>query len=482
MRYDKRTISRRSLLRSLVAGSAASLLAACGGATTPQVDAPAVAPTAAPAADGEPTALPLPQGDRGKLTVIHRTEYFEAPQQKFRSTVEELARERGVQLDISTANPAMFGDFNAKMQAAVQAGNPPDFAYHTLSVQQMHFLDIVEDVTDIVEELIGKYGAVVPLSAEAEAKIDGRWYSIPFRSQADAWFARRDVFEAAGIDVFSLETLDDFRDAALQVSDASKEIWGWGFTLNKSDDGHAFITNVIQNFGGRFVDQTGQKVAFNSPETVRAVEWLAETYMSEKYQPMLPPGVSSWTDTSNNETFLAGKIAYTYNAFTLYGKAKLDNNPIFPNIAVLRRPMNQDRATRFEAGGIGWISIFKGAKNPDLAREATMELLDPQHFMPMVESGGGFFLPAYKNQWTDDITAIDPNYATLKEIIFSESGYTGQSYPAAPNPAIANINALSITSQMMTFVLAGTMTPSQAVEDAHKRMVQLFDELGLPQS
>jgi multiple sugar transport system substrate-binding protein len=353
--------------------------------------------------------------------------------------------------------------------------------YHTLNIPQMQFLDIVEDVSDVVEEAIQKYGDVVPVVAEKNAKIDGKWWAVPFMSNTGAWFARRDIFEAAGIDVDTLDTYDKRRDAALAVSDASKEIWGWGLTINKSGDGHGVITGAIQAFGGRFVDETGTKVTFNSPETLAAVKWLQETYTGEKYKPMLPPGIESWTDPSNNEAFLAGKIALTNNAFTIYGKAKLDKNPIFPNIAVLHVPNTND-GQRLESGGNGWFTIFKGSKNVDLAKETILHMLDPQNFMPMVQGGGGLFLPAYKNLWTDEVVALDPNFPTLKEIIFNPVAFTGQAYPADPNPAIAGIDAQAITSQMMTNVTTGQMTPEEAVQDAHERIVQIFEELGLPQS
>jgi len=436
--------------------------------------ATAVPPTATP--------LPLPEGAAGKLTIIHRTEYFEEPQKIFRSTVEAFAKAKGAELDISTANPEAFGDFTAKMQAAVQAGVPPDLGYHVLSIPQMHFLDIVEDVTDVVEAAIAKYGDVVPVTAKLNANIDGKWWAVPFRSESGGWFARKDLFEAAGVDVTKLETLDQRRDAALKVSDPSKEIWGWGLTINRSGDGHSLITITIQDFGGRFVDESGTKVTFKSPETVAAVTWLAEIYTSDKYKPMLPPGVESWTDPSNNEAFLAGKIALTSNAYTVYGKAKKDNNPIFPNIYVLRTPKTNDGKQRLESGASGWLTIFKGAKNIDLAKELIVDLLDPKNFMPMVQQGGGLFLPAYKNLWTDEVLAIDSNFPTLKEIMFNDTAYTGQAYPAKPNPAIAGIDAQSVLSQMMTNVTTGQMTPEEAVQDAHDKIVQIFEELGLPQS
>src|SRR6185312_8086390 len=102
---------------------------------------PALAQDAKPAPDA-----PLPVGGSGKLTVIHRTEYFEAAQTAFRDTVTEFAKANGAELDISTTNPESFGDFLGKMTAAVKAGNPPDFAYTSnVSIAQMHLLDLVED-------------------------------------------------------------------------------------------------------------------------------------------------------------------------------------------------------------------------------------------------------------------------------------------------------------------------------------------------
>jgi len=395
--------------------------------------------------------------------------------------VTQFVADQGAQLDISTANPEAFGDFTSKVQAAVQAGNPPDLAYHTLSIPQLHFLDTLEDVTDVVEEAIKLYGDVVPITAAKNAQIEGRWWAVPFQSNSGAWFARRDIFEAKGIDVNTLDTFDKRREAALAVSDPSKEIWGWGLTINKSGDGHGTIIGVIQAFGGSFTDETGEKVVFNSPETVAAVKWLQETYTSEKYKPMLPPGIESWTDPTNNENYLAGKVAFTQNAFSVYAKAKFDKNPVFENTAILHVPNTND-GKRLEAGGNGWLTIFRGAKNVDLAKKVILHLIDPANFTPIVQLAGGLILPAYKNQWTEEVLAVDPNFATLKEILFNETPFTGPAWPADPNPAIDAITAAAVHSEMMANVTTGKMTAEEAVEDAHNKIVRIFEELGLPQS
>jgi multiple sugar transport system substrate-binding protein len=411
---------------------------------------------------------------------MHRQEYHKELETQYKAQTEEFITSLGFEPDVSTVNPEVFGDFMAKMQAAVQAGVPPDLGYHTLSIQQMRSLDIVEDVTDVVDELVKKYGDVVPVNAAKNAKIEGKWWAVPFISNTGAWFARKDVFEAAGVDVNKLTDLNSYREAALKASNPDNQIWGWGITINKSGDGHAMVMLAIQAFGGSVVDQSGQKVVFNSPETIAGVTWLAETYTGDEYKKMLPPGIESWTDTNNNEAYLAGKIALTANAFTVYGKAKKDNNPVFGNTAVIRVPQT-NKGNRLESGGSGWFTIFKGSKNVDLAKEAILTLIDPKSFMPMVQGGGGLFLPAYKNLWTDDILKLDPNYATLKEIIFNPTSFTGDAYPADPNPAVDQVQAAAIQEQMMANITSGQMSVEDAVKDAHDKMVQIFEEAGLPQ-
>ena len=79
------------------------------------------------------------------------------------------------------------------------------------------------------------------------------------------------------------------------------------------------------------------------------------------------------------------------------------------------------------------------------------------------------------------MVGVDQNFKTLKDIIFNETKYTGQSFPAQPNAAVAGIDSQAILSQMMSNVTNGSMTPEQAVDDANKKIVQIFEELGLPQ-
>jgi multiple sugar transport system substrate-binding protein len=465
---NKKLMSRRDFLRA-AAGTSALLVT---GASVHAQDAP----TATPA--------PLPESVAGKLTVIHRTEYFAEAQTLFQEAVRNFAAEKGAELDLSTTNPEAFGDFVGKLTAAVAAGNPPDIAYTSnVSISQLHLLGLLENVTDVVDQAVSQYGQIMRgTNADKVAQFDGAWEAIPFIASTTAFLIRGDKLEEIGVDpATDLVTLDQRRDAALAMSDPDNEFWGWGLTPNQSGDGWGFLMLTINAFGGHYTDETGQIVQFDSPETLAAVEWLTETYTSDKYAPMLPPGILSWTDISNNEAYLADTIGYTHNAFSVYAQAKRDENPVFPNTKLLVAPFGPANLSQLGGGIGGWLTIFKGAPNVELAKELSLTLLDPVNFTPMSSVASGLFMPAYENLWTDELLAADPNFAIIKEQVSVEDPFIGASWPANPNAAIDAIRAQGVVEQMIANVTAGRMNPADAVKDAHQKMVDIFEEGGLPQ-
>jgi multiple sugar transport system substrate-binding protein len=461
-------ITRRRLLTTSAMGAA---LLASGHGTR------ALAQAAQPEQD-------LPVGAAGKLTVIHRTEYFAAAQDAFRDICENFAQENGVALDISTTNPEAFGDFLGKMAAAVRAGNPPDLAYTSnVSIKQMNLLGLLEDVNDVVEEAIALHGNIVPgINAEADGKVNGRWVAVPFLAGSTGNFIRGDKLKEHGIDPASLVTWNDRREAALAISDPENEFWGWGITPNQSGDGYGALTMMLHAFGGSFTDETGMKVVFNSPETVEAMRWIAETYDRDgKYARMLPPGIESWGDSSNNEAYLAGRIGYTHNSYSVYAQARRDENPVFGNTLLLTMPKANNGDSRDGGQVLGWLTVFKGAPNVDLAKKLALALLQPENFNQMSTIAGGLFMPAYEGLWTEELLATDPNFRIIKEQVSVTEPHLVFSWPAQPNAAIDAIRPQGILEQAVGNVLAKRMTPEEAVEDAHNKIVQIFEEGGIPQ-
>ena len=108
------------------------------------------------------------------------------------------------------------------------------------------------------------------------------------------------------------------------------------------------------NFGGQVVDETGELVVLNKDPyrqyNIAALTWLKDIYTNPKYAAMLPPGVGGWTDPSNNEAWLGGKIGITNNAGTVFAKAVVDKNPIADDSFLILQPKGLGPAARSLAG------------------------------------------------------------------------------------------------------------------------------------
>jgi multiple sugar transport system substrate-binding protein len=149
---------------------------------------------------------------------------------------------------------------------------------------------------------------------------------------------------------------------------------------------------------------------------------------------------------------------------------------------VLRAPTANNGDSRDGGQVGGWITIFKGAPNVDLAKKLALDLLDPKNFNAISSIAGGLFMPAYENLWTPDLIAADPNFAIIKEQVSVTNPFLGPSWPADPNAAIDAIRAQGILEQSVGNMIAGRMSPEDAVKDADTKIKQLFEEGGISQS
>ena len=79
---------------------------------------------------------------------------------------------------------------------------------------------------------------------------------------------------------------------------------------------------------------------------------------------MLPPGVASWTDTSNNEAYLANRIAYTSNAGTMFAKAIVDKNPVAEQTLYVPKPLGPTGQRQQSSAG-HYLYFMNGSPNFD---------------------------------------------------------------------------------------------------------------------
>ena len=177
---------------------------------------------------------------------------------------------------------------------------------------------------------------------------------------------------------------------------------------------------------------------------------------------MLPPGVESWTDTSNNEAFLAGKIGYTHNAFSVYAQSKRDNNPVFTNIVLLHGAEGQQRRQPRRRQRRRLADHLQGRAERRSRQEAGARPARPGQLHPDVRGGrrpvhAGLREPVDRRAAGDRSEPRDHQGAGRASPTRS-SGSRGR---PIPNAAIDAIRAQGVLEQSVANVIAGRMAPGR---------------------
>jgi multiple sugar transport system substrate-binding protein len=416
----------------------------------------------------------------GALWVLQKKDFFPSYNEYMRNEITSFANEKGWPLDVSFIAGFTGGTGEVeKIAAAVQAGNPPDVIMHTLSATQLRFLYALDPVNDVVEEIEATWSAATP-RMYTDYHFDDQWWAVPFHQRSDGGWYRKDIWDPAGIDIQTLRTYPELLEASLEITKPEEEIYGWGTTINRSGDGNYFLNRVKTGWGAGWQDETGQYITTNSPEMIEAITWLTSIYTDPKWEPALPPGVLSWTDSTNNEAYLAGKLAYTQNGGTVYGKAIIDQNPV-AELTGFHPPAGGPANKEFNSLSANNWMLLRGAKNPEAAKQLMLHFMLQGDMMDAVfEAAPAFALPCYVDMWeksayikTNDV-AMQQKSSSLDPL-----GIDPMNWPGPPSAAMTAIDSAGIYNDMLNSVISGKSVP-EAVATAHDRMVQIFKEFDLP--
>jgi multiple sugar transport system substrate-binding protein len=430
------------------------------------------------------TATPDPASAQiqiqGAFWVLQAKDFHDSYNEFIRAQVTEYAAQNNWPLDISYIAGYTGGTGEIeKLAASVQSGNPPDLIIHTLSAVQLRNLYAIDPVSDVVEAIEAQFGEATPKMYQ-DYFLEGQWWAVPYHQRSDGGWYRKSAFEAAGVDPESIKLYTDLAEAGLTVSNPEEELYGWGMTVNRCGDGDYLINRVKTGWGAAWQDETGQYVTTNSPEMVEAMNFIKDIYTNPEWEPMLPPGVLSWNDTSNNEAYLGGKLAFTQNGGTVYAKAVVDGNPVAEDTGFLMPPGGPALEKFHVLNGKNWM-IMRGAKNQAAAKDTILYFTtDLGRYDQMLASSPAFSLPCYTDLWEmSEFIKTDPVALQQQVSALDPNPIDPGIYPGPNTPALQAVFQSGAFNDMVNAILTGTPT-EEAVQNAHDQMVSIFQEFGLP--
>src|SRR5882672_6182262 len=321
---------------------------------------------------------------------------------------EAWAKERKVDVEFDWAT---FGDREQKFVAAIEAGNPPDIA--EMNYQgPMRYRPALRDVTKLAKDLAGARGGMLPF-AERVVQLDGQYSGIPRLAFGGGLHIRKDLLAEKGLKMPKVYD-PDVIDVAKKCQDSSKDIWGFGQTLNRCDDGNGFMQNILWNYGGGAWDKDGKPAlaTSNLKANMAALQFAVDTIQKHKVQ---PPGVMGWNDASNNEAYMAGKLVSTNNGASLFYAMGAKKHPLFEKTQVILTP-GGPAGTFVFAGAYNW-GVFQKSKYHELAEDMIRWVEDEKRFEEFMKASIGQAGPVYKSRADNPYWKTDLNFEGMRENI-----------------------------------------------------------------
>ncbi|HTX72185.1 MAG TPA: sugar ABC transporter substrate-binding protein [Rectinemataceae bacterium] len=273
-----------------------------------------------------------------------------------------LASHPNITLDLQVLP---FTDYQNKLKLMIAGGNPPDVARVTNNHIAM-FVDQLQPLTGKVFTDLAKnfYPSSLALGSDAS----GQLLAMPTEATANGMIVNKTYFKNAGIDVDKLSrtwTWDQWVDAMKKVLKANPTC-KYGIAVD-------FTPNRWSTFlfeaGGRFLTNDGKKMAFNSPQSLDALNFFKMLHDTG-----LAPS-SVWMGSENpQEMFTAGLVAchvggsWLINAYNSTVKT-FD----WGAVRMPRRTINSS------VPGGKWIATFKASANKQAAMDLIAAFSDKAH-------------------------------------------------------------------------------------------------------
>jgi multiple sugar transport system substrate-binding protein len=243
-----------------------------------------------------------------KLRVLRWSQFVSGDWDQYMKNVQKFQDKYQVEVRVDKEG---WEDVRPKAAVAANTGAGPDIILSTNDDANLYPEKLV-DVTDVCTYLGSKYGGFYPV-CDPYLRPDGKkWIGVPLGVAGVCMVYRQSHMKAAGFDSFPKDTAGFLKLAKALKEKGTPPAFALG---NATGDGNTWCQWIVWAHGGKLVDQNN-KVVINSPETLKALEYVKELY------PTFAPGTLSWLDPNNNKAFLDGQLFLTNNGISIYYAAK----------------------------------------------------------------------------------------------------------------------------------------------------------------
>jgi multiple sugar transport system substrate-binding protein len=394
--------------------------------------------------------------ERGaQLRMLRWGKFLDAEERATNENIRAFSQATGVEVRVDSV---WQDDVHPQVSVAANIGSGPDVAW-TLQMTPQLVADKLLDVSDVAEHVGGRYGGWYPLVREYGTR-DGRWIGIsPFVVGVLPVY-RTSAVREAGFERFPEDT-DGFLRLCREMKRVGKPA---GFAFSRApNDGNSFCHWLLWSHGGKLVDER-DRVAINSPETLRAVEYardLAQHFL---------PGTLGWNDASNNGAFLNGQAWLTNNAVSVYGKALADRMEIAPDIDHALWPVGPSGQPGEMHLTFPFV-VMRHTRFPNAAKAFLAFMMERPQYERVLEASVGYVSQGLRAHDDSPVWRGDPKVRFFRDVAARGRPI---SYAGRLGPAAAAALADSVVADMFADAVSGQAGSRDAVARAERRAQRIY--------
>jgi len=392
-----------------------------------------------------------------KVNVLTWSNTLPAMDDVLREQAKQYTKEKGVEISFEFINQT---DLPAKTAAAVESGAGPDIITLWSDGPHLHDKALV-DVNDLADGL-GKDLKGWTNIAKDIAVVNKTWKAVPWGIIPIAITYRTDWAKEVGYTKFP----DTYEEMLVLCRKMKEKGHYSGFALGRSiGDANQSHYPMLWAHGGAECREDGKTVAINSPGTAKAVDYVRQLFKEAEIEDVL-----SWDDSSNNRAFLAGELACTGNAASIYW-AEQKNAP------QLRAVTDHALWPKGPAGRFGYstaisLGIFRFSKSQQESKEFIRWLLTPKQYSAWMGIGEGMMAGLLNYYEDDPVWKKDPKLEVIREI---PKYVRMPGYPGPPTRYAAEAMVKYVIVNMFARASKGMSTP-ETIKQTESELREIYSK------
>ena len=405
-----------------------------------------------------------PPAAAGKLALWRLKTYIPPADKILDANAQDCAKKAGIELAIQTYT---FDDMWTKFTAAIESKTLPDIAeLDAVGPARLANLGRLADVSDVVAAATKELGPILP-NADGAVKFGGKYYAVPHYAIPLVLFYRPDILAKVGAE--PPDTWEDIQRVSEKVKKAGVQDFPNGFPWNRTGDGYDPAMSLLWSYGAAWVDRSGKFTGIPKAQGLEALKVVTRAYVADKTAAF---DYLSWSGATNNEAFMAGKITFTPNGPSILYQEESTQHPLLKDTAIKlmpRGPAGRNLALTFV---MNWAVPTDGKSQKD-AKALIACVMARENFVKYMTGSFRQMVPLFAKAQEDPYW----NTPTGKIVVDTVKQGHPVGWPGPTTPAAAEVVSGNVLTDMITRVIVDKVTPEAAIDEANKRIKEIYDRL-----